>query len=167
VHIRPARPDEVDAVGTLTLAAYVADGLTTPTDPYAEDLLAAGERAAEAELMVAEVDGAVVGTVTYVGAGTPWAEVSEEGESELRMLAVAPAGRGHGIGRALTQWCIDRATADACTALVLSSRVEMHAAHRLYERLGFVRTPERDWWPTPTIPLVAYRLPLPVRSRAG
>ncbi|MFG7942814.1 hypothetical protein Q8723_13155, partial [Streptomyces cacaoi] len=23
----------------------------------------------------------------------------------------------------------------------------MHAAHRLYERLGFVRTPERDWQP--------------------
>ena len=26
----------------------------------------------------------------------------------------------------------------------------MRAAHRIYERLGFVRTPERDWYPIPT-----------------
>ena len=36
----------------------------------------------------------------------------------------------------------------------------MATAHRLYERLGFVRTPERDWSPSPDVDLLAYRLPL-------
>jgi ribosomal protein S18 acetylase RimI-like enzyme len=36
----------------------------------------------------------------------------------------------------------------------------MHAAHRLYERLGFTRVPERDWSPVPGVQLVAYALPL-------
>jgi hypothetical protein len=39
----------------------------------------------------------------------------------------------------------------------------MHAAHRIYERLGFVRTPERDWNPVPhldDIALLTYELTL-------
>jgi hypothetical protein len=34
----------------------------------------------------------------------------------------------------------------------------MHAAHRIYDRMGFVRSPDRDWWPTPEIRLITYRL---------
>ena len=63
------------------------------------------------------------------------------------MLAVAPAARGRGVGEALATWCVDRARADGCHAVVLSTLPVMHAAHRLYQRLGFVRTPERDWYP--------------------
>jgi hypothetical protein len=33
-------------------------------------------------------------------------------------------------------------------------------AHRLYQRLGFVRCPERDWSPLPGVELVVYRLDL-------
>jgi hypothetical protein len=36
----------------------------------------------------------------------------------------------------------------------------MTAAHRLYERSGFRRVPERDWTPTPEVPLLAFRLDL-------
>jgi hypothetical protein len=39
----------------------------------------------------------------------------------------------------------------------------MHAAHRIYERLGFVRTPGRDWNPLPElddITLLTYELTL-------
>jgi hypothetical protein len=32
----------------------------------------------------------------------------------------------------------------------------MTAAHRLYERLGFKRAPERDWTPLPGITLLIY-----------
>ena len=44
--------------------------------------------------------------------------------------------------------------------MVLSSSTTMHTAHRLYERLGFTRLPERDWSPVAGVQLVAYRLPL-------
>jgi hypothetical protein len=39
----------------------------------------------------------------------------------------------------------------------------MRSAHRVYERLGFIRTPERDWNPLPDlddITLLTYELTL-------
>jgi len=36
----------------------------------------------------------------------------------------------------------------------------MLAAHRIYERMGFVRTPDRDWEPIPGLPLLTYALEL-------
>ena len=33
----------------------------------------------------------------------------------------------------------------------------MAAAHRLYERLGFGRGPERDWQPLPGVVLITFR----------
>jgi GNAT superfamily N-acetyltransferase len=156
-------PDELAAVGALTVSAYTADGhLRGAEDGYAERLRAAADRARDAELTVAvdEADGTLLGTVTYCRAGTPWAEVSRPGEAEFRMLAVAPQARGRGVGAALAGWCVERARADGCTGVVLSTLTQMNAAHRIYERLGFARTPERDWWPDPEVRLITYALPL-------
>ena len=50
--------------------------------------------------------------------------------------------------------------------MVLSTDPRMTAAHRLYERLGFRRLPERDWTPVPGIDLLVYALrPLSAVSR--
>jgi ribosomal protein S18 acetylase RimI-like enzyme len=57
-------------------------------------------------------------------------------------------------------WCLDRARAEGCTAIVLSTLPVMAGAHRLYERLGFVRTPQQDWHPAPDVHLITYRLDL-------
>lgn len=161
VTIRPADPAELDAVGALTLAAYAADGTITAEHPYAARLLDAEARARDAVLLVAiDARGSLLGTATYVRPGTPFAEVGGPGEAEIRMLAVAPEARGAGLGRLLSDACIRRARADGCDAVALSSGAWMATAHRLYERLGFTRTPERDWSPRPGIDLVAFRLPL-------
>ena len=98
--------------------------------------------------------------MTFVLPGTPWAEVSRAGEAEFRMLAVSPEHRGRGVGSALAQWCVDRAREQGCTAVVLSTLPEMATAHRMYERMGFVRAPERDWWPHPRVHLIVYLLDL-------
>jgi ribosomal protein S18 acetylase RimI-like enzyme len=159
----PSDADEIAAVGALTVEAYLADGyLGGAEDGYVDHLRAAADRARDAELAVAvdEGSGAVLGTVTYCRAGTPWAEVSGDGEAEFRMLAVAPTARGQGVGEALATWCIDRARADGCHAVVLSTLPVMHPAHRIYQRLGFVRTPVRDWYPQPDIQLITYQLEL-------
>jgi ribosomal protein S18 acetylase RimI-like enzyme len=80
------------------------------------------------------------------------------------MLAVARAGRGRGTGEALVRACLERARqTEGCVRVVLSTQRGMHAAHRLYERLGFTRRPERDWSPLPEladITLLAYELAL-------
>jgi GNAT superfamily N-acetyltransferase len=162
VILRRARPEELAAVGELTLAAYVADGFLDMDHAYSSELRAAAHRAAEAELIVA-VDPAsheVLGTVTFCLNGSHYAEVSLAGEAEFRMLAVAPTARGRGIGQELTRWCVDRAREQGCTAVALSTLDRMHTAHRLYERMGFRRRPDRDWTPTPEITLLAYLLEL-------
>ena len=40
--------------------------------------------------------------------------------------------------------------------MVLSTDPRMRAAHRLYERLGFTRLPERDWSPVDEVDLLVY-----------
>ncbi|MET7437677.1 GNAT family N-acetyltransferase, partial [Streptomyces sp. NPDC005568] len=96
--------------------------------------------------------------------GNAMAELARPGEAEIRMLAVAPQARGRGAGEALVRACVDRARAtEGCVRVVLSTQRTMRAAHRIYERLGFVRTPERDWNPVPELDdilLLTYELTL-------
>ena len=159
--IRRAEAAELDAVGALTLAAYVEDGHLSAADDYADDLRAAADRDRGAELAVAvDEDGTLLGTVTFALAGSEWAEISRPGEAEFRMLAVPAPARGRGVGEALSRWCVDRARAQGCTAVAISTMSTMHSAHRIYERLGFVRAPERDWRPAPEILLISYHLDL-------
>jgi len=160
VTIREVLEDELGAVGELTINAYHADGFET-SGPYALKLADARPRAEEAELLVA-VDGTgeVLGTVTVAPPGSPWAQVSAPDELEFRMLAVSPAARGRGVGEALTRRVIERAEELGLRAVTLSSSQDMYVAHRLYERLGFRRTPEADWSPVPGVDLITYRLDL-------
>lgn len=158
--IRRAHPDELDAVGQLTVDAYVGNGVIPADAPYLEFLGDARSRDAEAELWVA-VDGrGVVGTVTYVEPASALCEIGRDGEVEIRSLAVLPSASGEGIGEALTRNAVERARERGFGSVVLSSSTTMHIAHRLYERLGFIRLPERDWSPVPDVRLVAYVLPL-------
>ena len=159
--IRQAETTELHAVGALTLAAYVADGHLSVADDYAHELRDAAARHRGAELAVAvEEDGTLLGTVTFALAGSQWAEISRPGESEFRMLAIPAHARGRGVGEALARWCVDRARAHGCTAVAISTMPTMHSAHRIYERLGFVRAAERDWRPAPQVLLIAYHLDL-------
>ncbi|MGI8330983.1 GNAT family N-acetyltransferase [Actinomadura scrupuli] len=158
VTIRPARPEEYEAVGDLTVAAYLEDGLISPTSSYISILRDAADRAAEAELLVAELAGELVGAVSYCPPDSIYAEIAAPHEGEFRMLAVVATARGKGVGGALIQTCIDRARESGLTGLRLSSQRNMGAAHRIYERIGFQRTPDRDWSPVPGVDLITYAL---------
>ncbi|WP_344050625.1 GNAT family N-acetyltransferase [Streptomyces thermoalcalitolerans] len=165
--IRPVEPGEYDTLGEITAQAYLQDGLLDfgESDAYLGELRDVAKRAAAAEVLVAVADdNEVLGGVTFVPAGGPLAEISGPGEAEIRMLAVAHAARRRGVGEALVRACLDRARAmDGCVRVVLSTQSTMHSAHRIYERLGFVRTPERDWNPLPhidDITLLTYALTL-------
>jgi ribosomal protein S18 acetylase RimI-like enzyme len=155
--VRPARPEELEAVGELTVRSYVADGRMDRADPYLVQLRDAASRARDAELLVA-ADGTdrLLGTVTLCEPGSPLSEVSRPGELEFRMLAVAPEARNRGVGELLTRAVLDRAARRGADRVVLSSSEWMHTAHRLYTRLGFSRLPERDWQPAPGLRLVAF-----------
>ncbi|XUL90950.1 GNAT family N-acetyltransferase [Streptomyces galilaeus] len=164
--IRRAAAGEYDALGEITAQAYLQDGLLDfgESDEYLGELRAVAERAAAADVLVAVEDDQLLGGVTFVPSGGPMADIAQPGEAEIRMLAVAREARGKGAGEALVRACVDRARATAgCTAVVLSTQRTMNAAHRIYERLGFTRTPERDWNPLPElddITLLTYELTL-------
>lgn len=162
MRIRRARPDELAAIGEVTVAAY-AEFTAGDTEEYVHHLRDAAARDREAELWVAtpdDNDDEILGTVTITPAGSPWREVGRDGEGEFRMLAVAPTSRGAGVGGALVEHVVDRFRSQGATAVVMSTLPRMRAAHRIYERAGFVRDPERDWSPLPGLDLIAYRLAL-------
>jgi GNAT superfamily N-acetyltransferase len=158
--IRPATPDEYDAIADLTVAVYGSLEGGTLHPEYAAILRRTAERAATAEVLVAASPDTLLGSLTYVPGPGPQASIAVDGEAEFRTLVVAPEAQGHGVGRALVQWCIDRARTDGKAALVLSTMPWMTVAHGLYERMGFVRTPDRDWHPRPDIDCWTYRLDL-------
>jgi len=167
VRIRLARPEDLSAVGEITVAAY-AEFTLGPSDPYIARLRDAAARAEQAELWLAEDEGedggAVLGTVTVCPPDSVWREISRPGEGEFRMLAVAPEARGRGVGEALARFAINRLAEHGALAVVLSSLSTMHAAHRIYDRLGFRRDASRDWSPTPGVELQAYVLPEPAHE---
>jgi len=162
MHLRRARPEDYDAIGAVTLAAYQPQ-LDESSASYAEHLSNAEARDHQAELWVAVApdDRAVLGTVTICRDGSPWREVAAADEGEFRMLAVSPQAQGHGVGEALVRHVLDRFREEGAAAVVMSTNSYGTApAHRLYQRLGFVRCPERDWSPLPGVELVVYRLDL-------
>ncbi|MFJ6719853.1 MULTISPECIES: GNAT family N-acetyltransferase [unclassified Streptomyces] len=162
--IRRALPAEYETLGDITARAYLGDGLLTygEDDPYLARLRDVAGRAAAAEVLVAVLgDGRVVGGVTFAAPGSPLCDIARADEAEFRMLAVAREGRGRGAGEALVRACVERSRALAgVRRLVLSTTPDMLGAHRIYERLGFVRSPERDWAPVPDLTLLTYGLAL-------
>jgi ribosomal protein S18 acetylase RimI-like enzyme len=163
--VREARESELDRVGELTAEVYASDGLAGPD--YVQVLRDARARweSPATTLLVAFDDGAeepedLLGTVVYAAPGSPWQDLATGDEVEFRMLATAAPARGRGVGETLVRACIERAKKAGAPRLVLSTGPQHKAAHRLYDRLGFTRVPERDWQPRPDLQLRAYVLEL-------
>ena len=157
ITIRTALPAEYAAIGELTYDAYATDGLLANDSGYADELRDAEHRARHCDLLVAVDDqGRLLGTVTFCLPGSPYAELSHEGQAEFRMLAVAPEHRGRGVGARLVRECLELATRHGATSVVLSTKAQMRTAQRLYDRFGFRRTPQLDWAPMPGVELLAF-----------
>jgi GNAT superfamily N-acetyltransferase len=158
VVVRDALPEELDAVGDLTVAAY--EGLVT--DGYREVLRDVPMRAAEAAVLVGELDGTIAGTVTLVPptAAERWRNSDEPDAGTIRMMGVAPEFRGRGVGSALVKACIDRSRAVGWRQLALVTTAEMRSALPIYLAAGFVRDSSIDKIVNGDELLIGYRLTL-------
>ncbi len=161
ISIRPATQADLETIRRITVNAYAEAGYID--DEYAYNHILTGVEANEkfAALLVAELDGEVVGSVFLTRAGGEYSDVAHDGELEFRMLAVDPAVQRRGIGRRLVQAVLERARGDAgTTGVVLTTGPGMVDQHSLYESLGFTRIPQRDFFLTNDFALHVYTIAL-------
>ena len=91
-------------------------------------------------VLVAEQRGQIIVTLDLLVVANlthdaqPWAVVDN--------LVVDPLTRGRGIGRALMEDALDRATRAGCYKVELLSHESRHGAHRFYAALGFDNSAE-------------------------
>ena len=148
MEIRRIQPDEYSSLGEITVRAYRELFQMDTLGAYESELLEVAGRDADSEVYVAlDDDGSLLGGVTYVpGPGRHMSEFSDPEAAGIRMLAIDPRRQGHGAGRALTAWCVELARTRERKRVALHSTARMTIAHGIYERLGFVRSPEHDEW---------------------
>jgi ribosomal protein S18 acetylase RimI-like enzyme len=159
--VRPVRPDEAEAAGRVVVAAFEAVPGGHMSGGYAADLADVAGRSMVSEVFVAVEGDDVVGCVTFAPDHTSsLAEQAQTGECQVRMMAVAPGHQGRRIGQLLVDAVLERARALDRSAVFLHSTPQMTAAHRLYQRNGFVRIPDRDWVLDADLTLIAFRLDL-------
>ena len=87
------------------------------------------------ELIVAELDGEVVGTLQLTF--TPSLSYQGGKRCTVESVRVDAARRGKGIGRDMMLWAIERAKERGCVSMQLTTNNERTDAHRFYENLDF------------------------------
>jgi ribosomal protein S18 acetylase RimI-like enzyme len=157
IRIRPfadADRDAVNAVARAAFAQYAGDYQDWPG--FIDGIGRMADLARDADLLVAEQDGAIAGAVAHIGPGRPRAAFFPPEWSVIRMLVVDPRRRGQGAGRALVAACLRLARDAGAPAVGLHTSPVMASALRMYEALGFVR--DRDLAPIRGVPYGRYVL---------
>ena len=144
VVLRRALAGDVPAIVNLIAADQLGatrDGVRTAED------LAAYQRAFRAIdddpaqlLVVAEVSQEVVATMQL--SFIPGLARRGALRAQIEAVRVSAAYRGGGLGAAMFSWAIDEARQRGCALVQLTTDKSRTAAHRFYERLGFVASHE-------------------------
>ena len=166
--IRPATEHDIEPARAVLGRAYARyESALPPANwvAYLADILDLEGRASESELIVADLEGQIVGCVSYFPPGAkaayPSDAFSEHWPSEwsaFRLLAVDPVAQRKGVGKQLTLTCIERARDAGAPAVGLHTTAPMQIARAMYERMGFERAPQYDFRPGPDVLVEAYRL---------
>jgi ribosomal protein S18 acetylase RimI-like enzyme len=141
IRFRPATAADVPAIVALLADDPLGASREDPSDlaPYraAFEAIAANPMH---ELIVAELDGAVVGCCQL----SILHNLSRRGATRalLEAVRVASSLRRRQLGERLVRHAIERARARGCVMLQLTSDKQREDALRFYERLGFVRSHE-------------------------
>lgn len=161
--VRDARSAELDRVRAITRAAYAEFAeVMAPSawNAFRGAMESALRMDTAAECIVAMDGDEMLGSVLFFPAGLDAYGDGPLAEPEFRLLAVAPAARGRGVGRMLIEACVARARAMGSTELGLHTSKSFRAAVAIYEKMGFERVPERDFQPAGAELVEGYRLRL-------
>jgi GNAT superfamily N-acetyltransferase len=154
ITVRNARTDEFTDIGKLLVGVYSQlDGFPKPHEQpkYYELLSNVGALTDKSgtEILVATEGSKLVGAVVYFADmkyyGSGGIATQETNTSGFRLLAVDPVARGSGIGKILTQTCLDKARRKGHRQMIIHTTMAMQTAWNMYERIGFKRSPELDF----------------------
>ncbi|MHB1433215.1 MAG: GNAT family N-acetyltransferase [Streptosporangiaceae bacterium] len=112
--------------------------LSTSAPPLDEEALAVIVAAPASTVLVAWVDGRIVGTLTLAMFPIPTGL-----RAWIEDVVVDEAARGHGVGKALTLQALRLAKEAGARTVDLTTRPARVAAGHLYEGLGFERRETR------------------------
>jgi len=161
IYIRNAEPGEMEKIAGLVRDAYQQYERTLSEQAwrfYRSAISGAGTLDGS-QVIIAEYNGKLAGTVSlYLEMPLSAKETWPGKWAGIRLLAVHPGYRGHGIGHALVEECINRCSRHGSPAIALHSTREMIVARHIYERAGFKRIPEYDFQPLPDVSIMAYTL---------
>jgi predicted N-acetyltransferase YhbS len=164
VIVREARREDDAAVGEILVSGY----LTRYAQKMPEVVLSERRKAElrdvaskrkEALVLVAELDGKVVGTVAVWPPGAPASETWLPNACDLRHLAFDPAVHGRGLSKPLLDEAERRARDLGAQYVCLHVRRGNKGVADLYMKRGYVRAPEGDL-DLPEVLLDAYYLTL-------
>jgi putative acetyltransferase len=123
-------PAVVELVREVLAEFGIAFGVGAGTDAQLEGL--PGSYEAEGGAFFVAVDAGVI-------TGTAGVVLVEPGVYELRKMYLRPSTRGHGVGQALLNRCLEFVRAKHAKQLVLDTTEQMTAAIAFYEKNSFVR----------------------------
>lgn len=136
--IRDFQPNDAKQVNSLALRAFEQfKGLYQDWPGFQAKIGNMSGLANVGEIIVAEVEGRIVGAVVYVGPNASKAEFFRTEWPIMRMLVVDPDFRACGIGRTLAQECIRHAKRDGASIFALHTSKLMGVALPMYLRMGF------------------------------
>jgi ribosomal protein S18 acetylase RimI-like enzyme len=121
-----ATPDLVAAV--TRLLPQLSSSAPPPTPAQLEEIV----KSPATQLLVARIDGEVVGALTLVVFRIPSGV-----RAWIEDVVVDEATRGQGVGEALNREALRLAAEKGAKTVELTSRPSREAANRLYQRLGF------------------------------
>lgn len=153
--IRDLRPGEGPELGRLLVAVYSGlEGFPTPDEQPAyyamlADIGSFAARPGVRVLVARTADNRLAGGVVYFGDmaqyGSGGTATQERDAAGIRLLGVDPEVRGLGVGRALTNACLDLAREHGRRQVILHTTRAMPRAWRMYEGMGFTRSEDLDF----------------------
>ena len=152
--LRDYLPEDAEQVNGIAVKAFQQfEGQYSDWDEFIQGVGNMSKLAKSGEIIVAESKEELVGAVCYIGPNIKKYYFPAESPC-IRMLVVDPNARGMGIGRALTQECINRAKRDQAPHIALHTSPVMNVALPLYLRMGFEK--EADIEPIRGVPYATY-----------
>lgn len=129
-----------DSVGVNALALLAFEQYSDnyyDWDGFKKKISLMSQLAKTSDLIVAEQNHQVVGAIAYIAPNEPKSDFFSHDWAAIRMLIVSPKARNQGVGRTLTNMCIERAKCDNANTIALHTSTIMEVALSMYLRMGF------------------------------